>query len=282
MTRPILYFFHSESQSVGSYAKRGYEIDQEADFLALRISLINWEKERIETARCRASNAQQPIHKLPNEVLSEIFLLSASPIDCYLWRAPFLATCHRWRKCAIRCSQLWSVVCIGYYTELDELDLWLSRSASALLHVRFRYWWNNVSSEEKVMTHFTAAYHAISSHSHRLRSLCIAGIPSIAKLIPFEFPTYSFRELCLQWDAPGQPATPLPVVGRDVYSTIRVLDVWGPKVCHDAAHIDNLRLSNLPRLLRKQGGFCRESLSIHSIHVKHFHNLVAVCVAVRP
>jgi hypothetical protein len=42
------------------------------------------------------------------------------------------------------------------------------------------------------------------------------------------------------------------------------------------------RVGRSPRLLRKQGGFCRESLSIHSIHVKHFHNLVAVCVAVRP
>lgn len=252
ITRVLCFFHHdSESQSVGSYGKRKYEISREAKLLALRTSLINWEEERVETAKRRAWNAQQPIHKLPNEVLSEIFILSASPIHDCLWRAPFLATCRRWRKCAIQCPQLWSVVHVGYCTELDELALCLSRSISCPLHVRFRYSLDD-SSFEKVMTHFTAAYHAISSHRYRLRSLCIKGIPSIATLIPFEFPTYSFRELRLWWDTPWQPATPCPLVHRDVPPTIRVLDVWGPKVCRDAVHIENHQLSNLTTLIINQ------------------------------
>ena len=38
----------------------------------------------------------------------------------------------------------------------------------------------------------------------------------------------------------------------------------------------------LPDSCVSKEGFVEDSLSIHSIHVKHFHNLVAVCVAVRP
>jgi hypothetical protein len=169
-TRPIFRFFYSDSQSVGSYDKRKYELSKETDRLTLFSSMVNSEKERVEIARSRAWNAQQPIHELPDEVLCEIFLLSVSPINSCLWKAPFLTTCHHWRKCAVCCPQLWSIVSIVYRTELDELGVWLSRSASAPLHIRFCYIANDGSSE-KIMAHFTAAYEAVSNHSCRLHSI---------------------------------------------------------------------------------------------------------------
>jgi len=102
------------------------------------------------------------------------------------------------------------------------------------------------------MAHFTAAYQIISSHGPRIRSLHVTGIPSITNLVPLEFPTDTFRELCLKWDSADQPASPLPVVGCDVSRNIRSLDLRGPEICRNAVHICDLQLCNLTSLTLNQ------------------------------
>jgi hypothetical protein len=209
------------------------------------------ETRRAEIARNRARNAALPINRLPDEVLSKIFLVSVSPVEGPLWDSPFLATCHRWRKCALHCPRLWSVIPIYGDTELDELALWLSRSASVPLHIRFTYDEDDGSSET-IMAHFTTAYEIISRHSPRIRSLHVTGITSIAILLPLEFPTDAFRELCLKWHAGDQPASPLPVVGSDVSQYLRSLDLRGSKICRNAVHFCDLQLRSLTSLTLNQ------------------------------
>jgi hypothetical protein len=250
-TRHVPCFFRFQSQSVGSCDKHNYEISKEANLLALRSSLIESEKHRAEIARNRARNAQLSICRLPDEVLREIFILAASPIDVHLWKSAFLTTCHHWRKCAVHCPPLWSTVPIGYRTELDELGVWLSRSASAPLRVGFRYSGKD-GLPEQIMAHFKAAYEVILGHGSRVRSMLISGIPSIATLVPLEFPADSLRMLHLRWDGSERPSTPLPVVGCDVSRTLRSLYVRGTWPCRNAVHIDNLRSSNLTSLLINQ------------------------------
>src|ERR1700733_12685822 len=117
MTCVLIFFFAffiPQSQSVGYCEKHKYEISKAASLLALGSSFMESEMRRAEIARNRARNAALPvpINSLPDEVLSQIFLLSVSPIDDPPWGAPFLATCHRWRKCALHCPRLWSVITI--------------------------------------------------------------------------------------------------------------------------------------------------------------------------
>src|ERR1700733_8151802 len=66
-----------QSQSAGYCEKHKYEISKEVNLLALRSSLMEHEMQRAEIARNRARNAALPINnRFPDEVLSEIFLLS--------------------------------------------------------------------------------------------------------------------------------------------------------------------------------------------------------------
>jgi hypothetical protein len=205
---------------------------------------------RAEIATNRARNAALPINRLPEEVLSDIFLLSVSPINDHLWTSPFLAACHRWRKYAVRCPRLWSVITIYHDTALDELTLWLSWSASVPLHIQFLC--QSDVSRETIMTHFTAAYEIISSHGRRIRSLHVTGIPSIATLLPLEFPTDTFRQFCLKWDAADQPASPLPVMGCDVSRNVQSLDLRGSKMCRNAVHLCDLQFCSLTNLTLNQ------------------------------
>jgi len=243
--------FIPQSLSAGYCEKHKYEISKEVSLLALRSSLMESEIQRAEIARNRASNAALPIHRLPEEVLSEIFLLSVSPINNHLWSSSFLAVCHRWRKYALRFPRLWSVITIYHDTALDELAIWLSRSASAPLHIQFRYQ-KSTRSPETIMAHFTAAYGIISSHSPRIRSLHVTGIPSVTTLLPLEFPTDTFWGLCLKWGTTDQPASPLPVMGCDVSRNVQFLDLRGPEICRNAVHLCDLQFCSLMTLTLNQ------------------------------
>jgi len=218
---------------------------------------------RAEIARNCARNALRPIYKLPDEALSEIFLLSASPMDGSPWGLPFLATCHHWRKCAIRCPRLWNIISIRHCT---ELALCLSRSASDPLHIRFQYQKDD-GSPETIMAHFTAAYQTISSHNPRIHSLRVTGVPSIATVVPLGFPTNTLRELCLQWSSAEHPASPLPIVDCDGSRNIRSLDLRGPT--RNTVHLRNLQLESLTALTVNQavtvGSVCEVLMSCHSL-----------------
>lgn len=84
-----------------------------------------------------------PIHRLPPELLSDIFILCVPS-----WRthsldslqAPLLLTqiCRQWRLTALSTQRLWSLITIAYSKSLNEslLESWLSRTRSSSLFLR--------------------------------------------------------------------------------------------------------------------------------------------------
>ncbi|KAF8303261.1 hypothetical protein DL93DRAFT_2090366 [Clavulina sp. PMI_390] len=72
------------------------------------------------------------IYLLPEEILSEITLLSMLPLDSLsIWSSPVLAVCSRWRACAINTPRIWSCIMIlPWKYSRERVECWLERSGS--------------------------------------------------------------------------------------------------------------------------------------------------------
>ena len=204
------------------------------------------EQRRAEIAGNRTRNSLLPISRLPLNTLSEILGLSVSPINRRLWKSSALATCSQWRKCAIGSPRLWSIVPIDYHTGLEALDIWMSRSAGAMIYVRFSYS-DADGTPERITKHFTDSFRVVSDHGSRMRSLGIDAIPSLEPLLPLDFPAPSLREFWLRWCdlSLEDPPAPLPVLGQQTSSSIRRLVISSIPFCRNAVHLYNLQSSNL-------------------------------------
>jgi hypothetical protein len=223
---------------------------RESSLLSLRLSFMESETRRVGLAKNRAKNSLLPVGRLPDEVLSEILLLSVVPIEYDLWASPILSTCHRWRQCAIRNPKIWSVISIDYCTELDELELWLSRSASCPLHIQFFY--EQDVPPEEIMRHFTAAYEVTSNRHCRVRSLHIEGITSLETLLPLKSLGTSLRELVLASASDKETSNVLPVLEELASSHIHSLTINNLPPCRNAVRIDDINPSNLTSLTLNQ------------------------------
>ena len=236
-------------QTLGFCDKHKYERSKEANLLRARLALVEREQRRAEIARNRTRNLLLPISRLPLDILSEILVLSVSPINRHLWKSSALTTCSRWRTCAIGSPRFWSIVPIDYHTGLDALDIWMSRSAAAMLYIRFSYIDANATFEQ-ITKHFTTSFRVVSDHGSRMRSLAIDGIPSLEPLLPLDFPAPSLREVCLTRLALRleDPPAPLPLLGQQTSSNIQRLAITSISFCRNAVHLYNLQSSNLAYL----------------------------------
>lgn len=94
------------------------------------------------------SGALPFIHRLPEELLAEVYLLCMGPEDelhqrqfCIQTRTLLMQVCRRWRDITIRTSKLWSVIYL-YLTQIDPpsqvalLESWIARSGAQPLNLQ--------------------------------------------------------------------------------------------------------------------------------------------------
>ncbi|KAF8305348.1 hypothetical protein DL93DRAFT_359292 [Clavulina sp. PMI_390] len=77
----------------------------------LRLVLLRWATVRMARLNT-AHNSQLPIGRLPDEILSEIFLFCIPRKEANLWEVPLIFVCWGWRHCALGSSRFWS--CVRY------------------------------------------------------------------------------------------------------------------------------------------------------------------------
>ncbi|KAF8319130.1 hypothetical protein DL93DRAFT_2153576 [Clavulina sp. PMI_390] len=71
------------------------------------------------------------ISLLPIEILSEITLLAALPLEISIWKSPLLSISAAWRACAINTTRLWSCIWVTAGTHTNErLACWFQRSGN--------------------------------------------------------------------------------------------------------------------------------------------------------
>jgi hypothetical protein len=129
-----------------------------------------------------------PIHRLPTELLSEIFILSPAPTYWPLpvWNTAFsiAAVCSHWRRVAFSTPRLWCTI----YAILDQQDLYyaadmvrtmIERSGHCLLSVTLD------SDDRYFVTH--PVVDIVIHHSHRLQCFDIFVWPSFLRsLLPLK------------------------------------------------------------------------------------------------
>ncbi|KAF8319131.1 hypothetical protein DL93DRAFT_2153577 [Clavulina sp. PMI_390] len=80
-------------------------------------------------AQMTKSCQETPLSLLPNEILSDIILLSAVPLDIFVWKSPILSISATWRACALDTPRLWSCIHVTGKTHASErLACWIQRS----------------------------------------------------------------------------------------------------------------------------------------------------------
>ncbi|KAF8310159.1 hypothetical protein DL93DRAFT_2214067 [Clavulina sp. PMI_390] len=127
----------TSAYSIGYCNKRLYELERIATVIHVTQQWVEREKLRAEAMRKRAKNQLVPISRLPNEVFSEILILSRDD-NYHVWSEPVLSTCARWRQCALSTPSFWSSIIITDQSHPSELSLILSRSRTCPLTISFR------------------------------------------------------------------------------------------------------------------------------------------------
>lgn len=105
-------------------------------------------------------NALAPIHKLPLEILSEIFVYAH---EC--WKT-LTSVCTHWRSVSLQCPLLWNELLNPYHRVPEWTALVLERSKNAPIDIVLREW--NKRRPSVVIA---------LRHAHRVRNLSIHGSP---------------------------------------------------------------------------------------------------------
>ncbi|KAF8310212.1 hypothetical protein DL93DRAFT_2230473 [Clavulina sp. PMI_390] len=122
-----------------------------------------------------------PIYRLPEEILSEITLLSMLPLDSSVWKSPVMAVSSWWRACAINTPRIWSCIVIAPVAHSSErFKIWLQRSGNGCpLHL-------DVGHIEGFNTLQVSWLNGASSPGERIRSIYLS--PSIVTETDDAFP----------------------------------------------------------------------------------------------
>ncbi|KIK58221.1 hypothetical protein GYMLUDRAFT_171393, partial [Collybiopsis luxurians FD-317 M1] len=139
---------HQRPEILGILGKIDKDLDNlssEISSVKTRLLALNSRFEWLQKQRSAVHTLLSPIHRLPNELLMQLFTFACSKnnLECKNVNAlNVAAVCHRWRELALSCSELWSRFEIwipGGYLDKDDmymshaenrLDLFLSRSKS--------------------------------------------------------------------------------------------------------------------------------------------------------
>ena len=87
--------------------------------LASTLSHLNQERRLLSLVQRRAQNSKLPIHRLPDELLSIIFMFAYGARNSEKFEVPMeysaVSVCSTWRYCIFSTHNLWNVICISGY-----------------------------------------------------------------------------------------------------------------------------------------------------------------------
>ncbi|KAF8319127.1 hypothetical protein DL93DRAFT_2153575 [Clavulina sp. PMI_390] len=158
---------------------------------------------------------ESPISVLPLELLSEIFLLYALPLDPSIWKSSILSVSRAWRTCAIRTPRIWSCISVnsGVYAQ-ERLDFWSQRAGDGCpLYL-------TVSNVEmfKALESSWLEHNRIPNHGGRIRSLkFLARSGSRVTPFPLRFDATNFQELHVNILLPSRQHVPPPPLFSNAY-----------------------------------------------------------------
>ncbi|KAF8316392.1 hypothetical protein DL93DRAFT_2111451 [Clavulina sp. PMI_390] len=120
--------------SAGFIQARMYALEKEERLVQSVSESIRNEKELWALAKLRTQNALIPISRLPDELLSEIFLILSrlDPSAMTLDIPSIMSVCHRWRRVALKRGSLWSNITVkGSRTSIELAQTYLLRSIAS-------------------------------------------------------------------------------------------------------------------------------------------------------
>ncbi|KIK69382.1 hypothetical protein GYMLUDRAFT_146358, partial [Collybiopsis luxurians FD-317 M1] len=119
------------------------DLDDYSGHISRLVNQLRFLRSQRETAQKQAlllRSLLEPIHRLPNELLSQIFDCVCEDTTAIrgISDAPFRlsAVCNRWRSLSLSHPKMWSNICLHYLhgSKLDApFDLYVERSKQQLL-----------------------------------------------------------------------------------------------------------------------------------------------------
>ncbi|KAF8310157.1 hypothetical protein DL93DRAFT_1667792 [Clavulina sp. PMI_390] len=217
------------SYSLGLCDRNLFELEKMDLLLQTAQKWLREDKARTNVLRKRAQNRMLLISRLPDEVLSEIFLLSMAPSDCSVWAEPVLAICSKWRQCALSSPKLWCFLCIHERTEPSELALWLSRSRRMPLHVTMEFPAipDNQRIPESTVRHFQMMEPLLGNSLWRITSVPLDEVLMTGWIPCSLLQTDSLRTLrCIYSSSqPDPPTPPAPSLSEVNLEKLQILEL---------------------------------------------------------
>ncbi|KAF8310156.1 hypothetical protein DL93DRAFT_1667850 [Clavulina sp. PMI_390] len=204
-----------ESHGLGFCDRRLFELEKVGSFFQAAQNWLHEEKYLVEVMRKQTQNHLRPVSRLPNEVLSEIFLLSMDPDSKSVWDEPFLSTCSRWRKCAVATPAVWRWLYIHENTHPSELIVVLARSHNAPLDVTIEF--PSIDDDGPVpelkISHFSLLERLLSHSVWRIVSLTTVDAPMLGWMPISILRTNSLRKLHYDFSYYQEPESLIPTAG---------------------------------------------------------------------
>ena len=115
------------------------------------------------------------------EVLTNIFLYAVEAYQMTPYQ--LVAVCRRWRHVINGMSHLWSILRLGTYTEIENIDIWLDRSRRGLLTIK-------IDPQRDIESHssdqpYVGLQYALGSID-RWQSLVVASSPTPEAFVDFQ------------------------------------------------------------------------------------------------
>jgi hypothetical protein len=116
----------------GTIDTKLYLMEREIDVLARVLEIARTERDELNIARLQAQNCRAAIHRLPQEILREIFMMAGGRM--------VQSTCCLWRNLVLDMPRLWSCISFGCLKDfsglplkIERANLWIERSRSVPL-----------------------------------------------------------------------------------------------------------------------------------------------------
>lgn len=176
-----------------------YALEREERLVLAIAETIRQEKDQWQLASLRTQNALQPVSRLPDELLGEVFLLLAED-ERELRRdrtlSGLLGVCHRWRRVALRQGSVWSEIIITVSAKKRALaDAYLSRSGSSPIHMTINF--DNPHFNDEIGR--DVLENMIIPHASRCNSFKITFPSQTSYFLPIPVPTPDLQTLAITW-----------------------------------------------------------------------------------
>ncbi|KAF8310158.1 hypothetical protein DL93DRAFT_2169855 [Clavulina sp. PMI_390] len=195
-----------EPYGLGFCDSRLFQLEKIHNLLQSTQTWLQKEKLRVQAMRKRAQNQSLPISRLPNELLSQIFLFSMNRDNLHVWQEPTLTTCSRWRECAIATPLFWSWIYVDENTEPSELALCLSRSLTTSLDVTIQYPLDKQDgqSSESIIDSFALLERLLMKPLKQIVSITLHNVPISGWVPAHILQTSSLQELYCDYIPPKE------------------------------------------------------------------------------